>query len=182
MSRLLYNIWGPDYCDISFARITLHPDRAAWWLETMRPMVDKLWEELGFDFYGIEIWDREPDFLRTPVYGGALPEETVEEIEGNEMIELPDDLLLEEPNVEIARMEIVIAHVDRDGIFWRGREKHSDHEVETPRMMWERVQARAEASAPANNGGRLHCWWCGSRTEEVTLFTSAGCRCPECGK
>lgn len=187
MSRLLYNVWGPDYCDISFALITIHPERAAWWLTTVRPMIDQRWKGLrqagDYSFHGIKIWDWEPEFLRMPSwYGGVLPEEIVEKIKSNKMVELPDDLILEKPKVEHARMDSIIAHVDRSGIVWRGREKHTDYEIETPCIIWKHIRERAEAPEPANNDGRMHCWWCGTRTEEMTLFTSTRSRCAMCGK
>ena len=181
MARLLLNIWGPDYCDISFALIAMNPARARWWIETIYPKIKDLQDILKYDFYSLEIWDREPEFLRSDAYGGMLPEEVIEELEGNDLIELSDDIVPAEKNLKLARMEIVTAHALDDGIMWSGREKHTDYEVETPRLSWERIRAFAEISEPpGGNKGRKHCWWCGTRTEEVTLFSSVENECPEC--
>jgi hypothetical protein len=181
MARLLLNVWGPDYCDISFAVVAMNPARARWWLETIRARIEDLQHVLKHDFYSLEIWDGEPEFLRSETYTDMFPESIMEEVEGNDLIELPDDIILEQTSLKPARMELVTAHAMDDGIMWSGREKHSDHEVETPRLSWDRIKAFAEISEPpGGNKGKLHCWWCGSRTEEVTLFSSIENECPEC--
>jgi hypothetical protein len=185
MTRILANAWGDENCDLSFALIVIDPLTAQWWLDNVKPDVDAMFAKytgqgnMSGGFSALELWDWQPDFLRLDYYED-LSDDLVEEIEQNEFVSLPDKVVL--ASAKIARMELCVGVADETGVHWRGREKHSMWEVETPRFTWEMLSAMADEMPPADNSGLKHCWWCGKPTEEIVLLTSVGNQCPDCKK
>lgn len=103
---------------------------------------------------------------------------------GTDWIEIPDDKAADfSVPVELPRDNDRRATVTADGVWWSvSLQDGSEYRSETCVLSWDAIRSAASEAEPANNEGRVQCWWCGGRTRKMILLSSNTDFCDACGK
>jgi hypothetical protein len=97
-------------------------------------------------------------------------------------VEIPDGIDADFSITPDAPMDVHRLSVDKDGVAWEAYEKHTGILVSTSVVPWDIIKAIANEAEPKDNIGRGRCWWCGTGTVKIPLFTGIADECPDCRK
>lgn len=177
MRRFLLNPIAQDGM-ANVAMVWVGRDSARRWMRLMEIYLEADRQADG-DLACLLVWDYEVGFFE-----GWPPdiEELVDRLSDEGHIEIPDEIDADfsaPPDVPMDACRLV---VDGEGVAWEAYEKYSGIPVSTPSIPWDTIKAIAEEDEPKNNSGRTRCWWCGTGTVEVPLFTGVATECPDCRK
>lgn len=179
MRRFLLNpIANNLYGTANVAMVWVSRDSARRWMRLMEIYLEAD-RQMDGDLAYLLVWNNKIRFFeRWPLD----IEELVDRLSDEGHIEISDEIDADFsalPNVPMDACRLV---VDGKGVAWEAYEKYGGMPVSTPFIPWDTIKAIADEAEPTNNNGRTRCWWCGTGTVEVPLFTGVVAECPDCRK
>lgn len=178
MRRFLLNPIAQDGAAIDVAMVWVGRDSARRWMRLMEIFIDTD-RETGGKLGHLSLYDDEAGFFE------GWPEDVedlVDRLSDEGCVEIPDGVDADFSVPPDVLMDTNMMLVDGEGVRWRACTRYTGLLVDTPAIPWDTIKAIADEAEPRDNTGRGRCWWCGTGTVKVPLFTGVADECPDCRK